>query len=392
MKTFICITLLFFQQDLFAQVAGTLDWPLRPISKYQAEGAHFDYYGTPYNGYHAGQDFNSEDGDDCNHKLFALGDGEVVYVQNDPNALAGKGKTIIVRYKLTNGVTDVVYNHANRILVPWRDASGNNSIVDVHDAIATIGNTGGVPCHLHTEAQVDLNIPVAANPYFGGVNSKTGLPREPLTVAAALRYTSPSLLIDDRTEENIQLIQLKYNAWTIFTAENHTPSALSFIYNPINDQQISVKDAASLNLIDGKYRIIWKSDDGTWHYYSNSAEVVFEKGRQYAIWAKKAFLEMNIVTPGYRHEDERARQDMMHALHNDGMSDALVNTETYREIPGWSGSYDLSVMSFTSSDGKTIWANQAHNFNKPTLRFTTYRDPDTLQWKPWVRVDPNLFR
>jgi hypothetical protein len=63
------------------------------------------------------------------------------------------------------------------------------------ETIARLGDANGFyvnAAHLHFEMRRDTSVSVTTNPYYN-----------PLTVSTALRYSSPSLFIDDRSKGQV---------------------------------------------------------------------------------------------------------------------------------------------------------------------------------------------
>ena len=186
----------FGSSGVIAGTAGKFQWPVSPVSAYKSEGFHTIFYDDPsLLGYHMGEDWNAKDGsDETGNRLNALTDGKVIYVGTKP----GKGNVVIVRYTLPDGKTvDGAYYHCNKIAVSVYN------VVTPGQKIAEIGKTGTLGSHLHWQMQTDPNLSNNTNPYHGKALDG-GPARDPMTPANALRYTSPSLFVDDRSRVEVK--------------------------------------------------------------------------------------------------------------------------------------------------------------------------------------------
>jgi hypothetical protein len=199
--------------------AGTYGWEGYHMIWYEDDGA-----GNLIQGYHMGEDWNRGSGSaDEGDRLNALADGKVIYVNH--SGLPGKGKVVIVRYTLPNGDTvDGVYYHCKTIVV------NDNDIVTRGQKIAELGGTFGYVPHLHWQMETDPNLSIYTNPYHGKQQSG-GPARDPMTPANALRYTSPSLFVDDRKseEEPGGFAMATGGYYTIFTMAGNAPSSTAYV-------------------------------------------------------------------------------------------------------------------------------------------------------------------
>jgi peptidase M23-like protein len=360
-------------------IAGVFDWPFAPSGSYnRTSGQYFMQWNPDFQKYHLADDWNGSGGGsaDLGLPLYALADGIVQY-KDDRAIRHSIGKVLIVRYTLPDGSqVDSVYEHMQKILV-----GGPPTPVVKGQQIATIGDANGYylnQAHLHWELRRDLSLTAnnpEANPYVN-----------PLTIQTALKYTSPSLFVDDRHYPFSNT--LTYRAWTYISWHFNAPSSTTYVQ--YNGQRYSLKRAIASGLI---YQYVYEQRAGQWYYYPNVADVFFSNGNTYAIYANVQGATVNIFVPGDHYRADRARQDMIKAANRDSRF-ANIKTETYGENLGWGSDWELRYMAFgyTSSSGSgTTYFNQATFKSNPLLRYTSFYDPDRNQWTAWAQVNMNTL-
>ena len=127
---------------------------------YIAGGANF---GDPYDpndlsrGYHVGEDWNFEVGDDLNAPVYAASNGQIVYA----NAYGhGMGNVIVIRHDLPGGgAVYSLYAHLDARYISLIGTVGtagtailgSGKLVTIGDRICGVGNTGPTSPHLHFE-------------------------------------------------------------------------------------------------------------------------------------------------------------------------------------------------------------------------------------------------
>lgn len=378
--------ILLMSGNVFAwTISGSFDWFVKSISDYRNDdpyGQIFmnfntdlkDAYGNPTPKYHMAEDWNRRNGDDYGDPLYAIGDGFVKDVQ-DPGS--GKiGKSLIVRYTLPDGSqVDSVYWHVQYIYV----IVGMN--VQKGDKIATIGNANGKYApHLHWEMRkgtAGLALPWNTDSYMN-----------PLTVGtngAAKNYTSPSLFIDDRRVSDVH--GLSVGNWTYFTMGFNAPSSTAYV--EYNNGRYSLKRAVDNGLI---WQYVYVQISGTWYYYPDITKVLFEAGNTYAIYGFVPNANLFVLIPGHNYKDDRAKIDMIRAVSGNSYFKS-VKTETFMDA-GSDSSFDYRKMIFTYNNGsgdQSVYAYQATLRSNPIIRYTTYYNPATASWTPWIAVDPNVL-
>ena len=361
-------------------IAGNFQWPFNLNQAWTAPNCnqvgykeerdlHFIQWYEKYEKYHAADDWNGICGGstDKGAPLYALTNGTVVWVDNRTNN-ESIGKTVYVRYTLPDGTkVDSAYYHVNSVLVKQNDP------VSKGKQIATIGDANGYykgNAHLHWEIRRNLTMSWRQNPYYN-----------PLPVATALKYTSPSLFVDDRVKQ--YPVGLSQSAWTYFYVPSNAPSSTAYIrYQTLN---LSLKKAADLGVI---YKYIYVYENG-WNYYPDITKVFFLPGKKYAIYGYYSGVTLNILRPGDKYRADRARQDMLRAAQKDSRLVA-VKTETYGEELSWDPAWELRYMKFTSLKGvSAVKLYQATNKSNPLARFTGYYDPETGVWSGWIWIDWN---
>lgn len=356
-------------------VAGNLQWPFNVnqawpcgASKYTRSQYFMEWYQTKQ-AYHSGEDWNGAGCgtyEDKGAALYALANGVVQYANADGSDVPSIGKVLIVHYTLPDDTqVDSVYYHLDSVAVT------QGATVLKGQQIATIGDSyGNYPSHLHWEIRRDLTLAPRSPGYYN-----------PLTVATALKYTNPSLFVDDRAR--LYPTSLSQSAWTYFSVPYNAPSSTAYIsYQTLN---LSLKKAADLGVV---YQYVYVYDNG-WKYYPDITKVFFQPGKTYAVYAYYSGSTLNVLLPGDQYRGDRARQDMLRTAQKDNRLTS-VRTETYGENLTWDPSYERRQMGFASSKGVSIVTlYQATDKSNPLNRFTGYYDPETGLWTGWMQIDWN---
>lgn len=381
----------FGSSGVMAGTTGVFQWPVSPISAYAPEDFHMAFYDDPnLLGYHMGEDWNANDGsDETSDPLYALTNGYVVYVDNAGTVVPSKGKIIIVRYTLPNGDTvDSAYYHCNTIVVNLHD------YVVPDQKIAEIGKTGTFNPHLHWQMETDPDLSPSVNPYHGE-QLEGGPARDPMTPANALRYTSPSLFVDDRSQTESKPITSS-GTWTFFYVNDYAPSSTAHL--DVGDGDLySIDRAVSANLISS-YGVIYQKSDGTWWFYNNVMNIHFEPGTQYAIWLNNGTGTFNVVPPANNYKDDRARIDMVRVANEDSRYNVPVTAKNNVRVELFA-SYNTSdptyyyrkmAFMFKRADGTEggAYFNHATLKTNPLIRYVCKYLIDTGTWT-WVQMDRN---
>lgn len=370
-------------------VAGPFRWPIQPLNAYRSEAPHMSWYPT-LNGYHMGEDWNrgscnDDEGDD----LYPIADGTVVFIENRPNQLAGKGRMIVVRHDLPDdGSVYSAYIHLTDI------STALNRVVRPSQRIASIGRSGlsvDDCAHLHWEIHTE-QVPNAENPYYGGVSPR-GVNRKPMTVANAIRYTSPSLFIDDRSRPSLP-ISLRKNERVIFRVAGHAPSSTAYVEETNTGLRYGIAEAVRRGLVAapgiqfGATRT-QHNVNITWLRWDQPRLAHFEPLRPYSAIALQDNLRLHVIIPGHNYRQERAIADMLcRAADLFTASTTTFDTRKSGETPGWDRDWELRHMEFVHSRSTTtLW--HATNSDNPLLRYTIYWDSGRGQWTEWVRRETN---
>ena len=339
---------------------------------------HMQYYDV-LGKYHMGEDWNGVC-EDTNAPLRAIADGKVVYVDDvDDN---GKGKQLYIRHtfpyaKEASGFKtfDSVLLHVNGF-EPLDLKSGD--LVARGEQVAFLGGTGGWTPHLHWEVQWDITLPLTgseSNPY-----------QQPLTIAHALRYRPPSLIVDDRRDEQVYL--LLQDRFSAFLMTGNAPS--STLYIEWNNEKKTLKQAMEAGWLP-PWGVLFE-ENGEWWCYLDPDNNFFEHGRRYAIIGSVPGALFHMPIPGNRYQQDRARLDMLHAVEGDSRFERVF-TETYEYVPDWISGFDLHKLAFrfirSPQEAWLVYANQLTRKSNPLERFTTFFNPDLEVWMDWKAVDRN---
>lgn len=199
--------------------------------------------------YHLAEDWNGICGKstDLGAPLFASADGIVQNLDDKTGCQDQIGKILIIRYTLPDGAyRDHVYDHVQSILVRIGDKVAKGQ------QVATLGDGNGCyigAAHLHEELwRENSGFTRGQNPYYN-----------PLEVRTAMKYTSPSLFIDDRRYPFTQA--LANSAYTYIAWYSNAPSSTAFV--EYNGERYSLKRAVQLGYI---YKYVYEYRSGSWYY------------------------------------------------------------------------------------------------------------------------------
>ena len=229
------LTLVMFSGMSYAGVAGVFRLPYDPYQhwsdcnsvgfKPKADQVFMnlntdlkDQYGNSTPKYHLAEDWNGICGysTDLGAPLYAIADGVVELA-----SMPGKnGGWLLIRHPLPNGTSRwILYEHVLDIVV-------NSGPVYAGQLVAHLGDGNGLylgAAHLHFEMRRTLftmkghpTLDLETNPYYN-----------PLPVATAMLYSSPSLFIDDRSNAVVQ--NMPQNQWTYFMQRDNAPGSTAFV-------------------------------------------------------------------------------------------------------------------------------------------------------------------
>jgi len=337
--------------------------------------------------YHLAEDWNGKCGGstDLGAVLYAIADGVV----QDANMALSQGGFLLIRHPLPDGTSRyTLYEHIQSIETNPRTGAQFKigDPVYISDTIARLGDGNGYyatqehcgvnfPCaHLHFEMRRSVFPNLDTNPYY-----------QPLLVSDALKYSSPSLFIDDRSNAIVQ--NLVSGQWTNFLQNAHAPGSTAFV--EYGGDRLSLQRAANLGLI---YSVVYFQQNGAWYYYPNIADVFFSAGNTYWIYSYAPGLRLNILTPGNNFKTDRAKIDMIRAVSANSNFKG-VKPDDFR-LYNSDQSFDYWYMQFTYNNGsgdQALYANQATMKSNPMVRFTAYYDPATGQWTAWAQVNTNTL-
>ncbi len=152
---------------LFAATSDGFDYPVGPPNGsgyYNAQD--FGYWNSSYGGYHLGEDWNGNGGEntDCNDPVYAVSNGTIVSAQSYGGAWE---KVIIIRHTLPGGSqVESMYGHLRSMLRTSGDVTRGEQIGTIGD-----GN-GAFWCHLHLEMRTTLGL-TAGPGYSTSTSGKT---------------------------------------------------------------------------------------------------------------------------------------------------------------------------------------------------------------------------
>jgi hypothetical protein len=311
-----------------AGTAGTFQWPFGPASSYKSAPDQYDMqWNSAFGKYHLADDWNGIGGGstDLGNSLYAISNGVVISVDATGTTVPSVGKAIKVRYTLPDGKQiDSVYMHLLNVFV------AANAQVSSGQLIATIGDGNGYyagNAHLHWEIRTDLGLDLLTDPYYN-----------PLTVTTALKYTSPSLFVDDRASGGVVIPLLSSSAWTPFTVSQYAASTTAFVQDQAGNRY-SIKKAVDAGII-ANWGVIYQGTNGAWYYYPDVTQATFSPGVNYQIYAQAPSLNLVVLYPGNHYKADRARMDIIRAAAQDSRFKNVL-TETYAENLAWDPSWEL---------------------------------------------------
>lgn len=180
--------------------------------------------------YHLAEDWNGVCGGstDKGADLNAIADATV----QDARMNGDSGGWLLLRLSLPDATSRyVLYEHILDIAINPRTKQPFKitDAVYLGEVVAHIGNGNGVwPYHLHFEMRRDNSLTLTQTPYY-----------LPLKVTEAMKYTSPSLFIDDRRYSVTR--SLANSAWTYIGWYANAPSSTAFV--EYNGERYSLKRA-----------------------------------------------------------------------------------------------------------------------------------------------------
>jgi hypothetical protein len=385
----VCIT------NVFAGNAGLFRLPFDPNQRWSA-CAEIGFRDVPPGGqtfmnlntdldpdkYHLAEDWNGKCGGstDLGAVLYAAADGVIKYLR-DVSINDSMGKFLLLSHTLPDGSQrDIMYEHILNIETNPRTGAKYKigDVVYIGETIARLGDANGFyagAAHLHFEMRRDTAMSTTVNPYY-----------QTLSVSTALKYSSPSLFIDDRSTAVVQ--NLVSGQRVEFLQSQNAPSSTAFI--EYNGERNSLKRAADQGWISNQ---VYVQINGAWYVYNSITSVFFGAGNTYSILANVPGAKLYILVPGHNYKKDRAQIDMLQAASADTRFKS-VTPDIYSENLGWDPNYELRAMRFnyTSTSGSGVsYFNHATNKTNPLLRFTTYYDPDKKVWTNWVQVNVNTL-
>ncbi|MBI2459596.1 MAG: hypothetical protein HYV53_03535 [Parcubacteria group bacterium] len=201
-----------------------------------------------------------------------------------------------------------------------------------------------------------------------------------------MKYTSPSLFIDDRRYPFKQ--SLTNGAWTYIAWYANAPSSTAFV--EYNGERYSLKRAVQLGYI---YQYVYEQRSGQWYYYPDIANVFFGNGNTYAVGSFVNGAVLNILIPGNNYKDDRAKIDMMRAISLADANFKYVKPDVFVQYYSdqW---YDYHYMQFIYNNGsgdKVAYAYHATLKSNPLVRYTNYQNPITGQFAGWTQIIANTL-
>jgi hypothetical protein len=208
----------------------------------------------------------------------------------------------------------------------------------------------------------------------------------PLTISKALKYTSPSLFVDDR--KNQQTMAILNNNWLYFSVPSSAPSSTAFIeYSGLRRSLLRASNLAWIY----KYVFVWQNN--RWESFSDITQVWFEAGKTYAVYGFVSGATLNVLIPGNDFQEDRAKIDMIRTLGSKLNPD--FTSVLPENITSWEdANFVYYKMPFVYNDGsanRTGYARQATQKSLPLIRWQSYDDPITMQSVAWQRIDINVL-
>jgi hypothetical protein len=333
--------------------------------------------------YHLAEDWNGKCGGstDRGAVLYAIADGvvETATMGGSPTS-KDNGGWLLIRHPLPDGTPRyILYEHIQSIETNPRTGAKfkTGDPVYIGDTIARLGDGNGAypdAAHLHFEMRRSLFSKLDTNPYY-----------QPLLVSDALKYSSPSLFIDDRANAIVQ--NLVSSQWTVFAQNANAPSSTAFV--EYNGERYSLQRAVNTGLI---YQYVQVQISGTWYYYPDITKVLFDAGNTYNVWSFVGGAKLNILVPGHNFKEDRVKIDMIRAV-SANSNFKSVKPDIFK-LYSSDSSFDYWYMQFTYNNGsgdQAVYANQATLKSNPLIRYTAYYDPATASWTAWTQVNTNTL-
>lgn len=361
--------------------------------KFPADQIFMEWYDVRKQ-YHLAEDWNGKCGSstDRHGELYAIADGVVENM--DSTGSDGYGKLLLIKHSLPDETSRyVLYEHIQDIAINPRTGRmfANKDSVFRGEQVASIGDDGirKDAAHLHFEMWRNLFPNIQTPPYYN-----------PLSVETAMKYSSPSLFIDDRRDH--YYVSLHNNEWTGFVWSSDTqsvpmfnaPSSTAFI--EFRGERYSLPRAVEKGLLDAE---VYSTDSNTSWPYQKISDVFFYSGKTYYFQSSVEGATLNILLPGNRFQADRAKIDMIRTVSvNPSFKNVDPNPAT-EPTPGFklykqNTWFDFYWTRFIYNDGsgdRVVYANQAtYKFN-PLWRWVTYYDPVVRKWTGWKKVDPNIL-
>lgn len=387
------LAVMWFSSVAYAgNTAGVFRFPFNPAQQWNVQGCtNIGFTDINPNGlvfmelnttlssgakYHLGEDWNGVCGGstDKGADLNAIADATV----QDALMEGRSGGWLLLRLSLPDATSRyVLYEHILDIAINPRTGQKFKTPDAVYqgEVVAHLGDGNGEwGYHLHFEMRRDNSLSLYQNPYYN-----------PLEVQTALKYTSPSLFIDDRRYPFVQ--PLLNNAWTYMAWPYNAPSSTAFV--EYNGERYSLARAVQAGYI---YKYVYEWRNGQWYYYPDIANVFFSAGNTYAVWSFVSGAMLNILVPGNNYKDDRAKIDMIWAVAAD-VNFKYVKPDDF--VWYYSDqSFDYHYMQFIYNSGngnQTVYVYHASLKSNPLVRFTTYLDPITGNWNGWTRINSNTL-
>ncbi len=250
----------------------------------------------------------------------------------------------------------------------------------IGDTIARLGDGNGLyptAAHLHFEMRRNNSLTLGKDPYYN-----------PLSITDALKYSSPSLFIDDRNR--MGTLSLTHGSWSVFPAPEHAPSSTAFIeYSGIRH---SLSKASNLQWI---YQYVYVWQNNRWESFSDITQVWFEKDRWYAVYGFVDGATLNILFPGNNYQKDRALIDMVRTLATNinPANPQFTTIQPEYTTTQEDANFVYYNMPFVYNDGngnKSGYVWQATQKSLPMIRWESCDNP-TGQPLGWRRIDINVL-
>ncbi|MEK7084036.1 MAG: M23 family metallopeptidase [Patescibacteria group bacterium] len=334
------------------------------------------------NKYHPAEDWNGKCGfsTDLGGVLYAVADGVVENAEMGGSPTSrDNGGWLLIRHPLPDGnARYILYEHIANVETNPRTSAKfkTGDPVYIGDTIARLGDGNGAypnAAHLHFEMRRDNSLKIDQTPYYN-----------PLKISDALKYSSPSLFIDDRRYPSVLSLSRSTSDWNYFAWYLNAPSSTAFI--EYNGERYSLLRAVQANLI---WRSIWEWNGAQWTEYADITSVFFRPLMYYAIWPFVEGAKLTILTPGGNFPDDRAKIDMLHRAASDARF-TDIKTETYNWDLSWNPAWELRWVKF-GFNGGILDVYHATSTTNPMVRFVGFHDPATGAWNGWTQVNSNTL-